>query len=74
MQKRRDRGMSDKMELWCQQVLSELQSGEKSIRYLRRTCNIEKNLYRNVLTNLTYMAPIYEYDVGYNEVMIGVLK
>lgn len=64
---------SDKTIKWCNQILEELKTGNKSSYELEQKFGIKEELFPNILFHLTYLAPVYDYKVG-GKLYIGILK
>ena len=64
---------SEKTIQWCNQIIRELESGNKSSYELEQQFGIKEELFPNVLLHLTYLAPVYDYKVG-GKLYIGLLK
>ena len=58
---------------WCNQIIKELESGNKSSYELEKKFGIKEELFPNILLHLTYLAPVYDYKVG-GKLYIGLLK
>lgn len=64
---------SDKTIEWCNQILEELKTGNKSSYELEQKLGIKECLFPNILMHLTYLAPIYDYKVN-GKLFIGILE
>lgn len=64
---------SEKTILLCNQILEELKAGNKSSNELGKKLGIKEELFPNLLVQLTYLAPIYDYKVN-GKLYIGILK
>lgn len=58
---------------WCNQIIKELESGNKSSYELEQKFGIKEELFPNILLRLTYLAPVYDYKVG-GKLYLGILK
>ena len=67
------RAVSPQMERYMEIIVEELQTGEKTMRELARKHNINRAQCKNLITNLTFVVPIYEYSTK-TDVTYGLLK
>ena len=67
------RKKSDQTVKWCEQIIEELKTGNKSSYELEQKFGIKEPLFPAVLTQLTYMANVYEYKVN-NKLWLGLLN
>ena len=54
-------------------VIEELKSGEKTAGEIRKKYRINHANYINLITNLTYLIPVYEYKAGERTTVLGLL-
>lgn len=64
---------SEKTINWCNQIIKELESGNKSSYELEQKFGIKEELFPNILLHLTYLAPVYDYKEE-GKLYIGLLK
>ena len=64
---------SDRTIEWCNLIIEELKTGEKTSFELEQKFGIKENLFPSLLMQLTYIAPIYDYKVG-GKLVIGMLN
>ena len=59
--------------IWCNQIIEELKTGEKSSYELEQKFGIKECLFPSVLLQLTYMCSVYDYKKN-NKLYLGLLK
>ena len=64
---------AEKTIVWCNQIIEELKTGDKSSYELEQKLGIKETEFPNLLLHLTYLAPIFDYKVG-GKLFIGIMK
>lgn len=58
---------------WCNQIIEELKTGDKSSYELEQKFGIKECLFPSILLQLTYMCSVYDYKKN-NKLYLGLLK
>lgn len=58
---------------WCNQIIEELKTGNKSSYEIEQKFGIKECLFSAILLQLTYEAPIYEYKIK-GKLYLGLLN
>ena len=69
----RGRKKSEQTIKWCNQIIEELKTGDKSSNELQKKIGIKEELFPSVLVQLTYLAPVYDYKVG-GKLWLGLIE
>lgn len=64
---------SEKTIEWCNLIIEELKTGDKSSYDLQKKYGIKKSLFPSLLLQLTYLAPIYDYKIG-GKLYLSIIK
>lgn len=64
---------SEQTIMWCNQIIEELKTGDKTSLELEQKFGIKEMLFPSILLQLTYLAPVYDYKVG-KKLYLGLVK
>ena len=64
---------SEQTQKWCEQIIEELKTGNKSSYELEQKFGIKEPLFPSLLVQLTYLAPVYEYKIN-GKLWLGLIE
>ncbi len=64
---------SEKTIEWCNLIIKELKTGDKTSYDLQKKYGIKESLFPSLLLQLTYLAPIYDYKIG-GKLYLSIIK